>query len=74
VLPGEAGAPKEYVQVAIPVVFEIVTALQRTVPPVVSVNVTFPVGSTVPDTGFTVAVKVTGWFTTGVASEEVTVT
>jgi hypothetical protein len=61
-------------QVATPVVFEIVTALQRTVPPVVSVKVTLPVGRTVPVDGFTVAVKITVWFTVGVVDEDVTVT
>jgi hypothetical protein len=60
VLPGDAAAAKEVVQVAIPVTFEIVTALQRTAPPTVSENVTLPVGSTDPDAGLTVAVKVTG--------------
>jgi hypothetical protein len=56
-------------QVAVWVAVLIAAAVQRVVAP--CVKVTLPVGSTsVPDAGFTVAVKVVGWFTTGEAGEE----
>jgi hypothetical protein len=74
VLPGDAAALNAKLQVAIPVTFEIATAGQSTAPPVVNVNVTLPVGRTVPDAGLTVAVNVTVWFTTAFGTEETTVT
>jgi hypothetical protein len=74
VLPGDATALNAKLQVAIPVTFEIATAGQRTAPPVVSVNVTLPVGRTDPDDGFTVAVNVTVWFTDAVGKDDTTVT